>query len=66
MVQIYDLKEKPELLESAAQMFWGQWGSEHNYRFYYDCMLHSISTESELPRFYIAMQHQSIIGMYAL
>ncbi|MDF2717652.1 MAG: family N-acetyltransferase [Paenibacillus sp.] len=66
MFRIYELKDKAERFENAVQMFWSQWGTDKNDKFYYDCMLHSMETESDLPRFYIAVQNNSIIGIYAL
>ncbi|WP_156889740.1 GNAT family N-acetyltransferase [Paenibacillus harenae] len=66
MIQVYDLKDKAEQFEKTVQLFWSQWGTDKNYKFYYDCMLHSMKTESDLPRFYIAVQNDSIIGTYAL
>lgn len=66
MVEIYELKDKVEYFEKAVQLFWQQWGTESNFNFYHDCMLHSINTDSELPSFYIAIQNESIIGTYAL
>ncbi|GIP08214.1 N-acetyltransferase [Paenibacillus macerans] len=66
MFEIFDLKDKPYCFESAVQMFWEQWGSETNLMFYQDCMFHSVKAESDLPRFYIAVQNDLIIGTYAL
>lgn len=66
MFQVHELKDKVEHFESAVQMFWSQWGTDCNFKFYYDCMLYSMKAESDLPRFYIAVQNDSIIGTYAL
>lgn len=66
MFQIHHLKDKDEQFEIAVQMFWSQWGTEKNFKFYYDCMIHSLKTENNLPRFYIAIHNDSIIGTYAL
>ncbi|WP_337098977.1 GNAT family N-acetyltransferase [Paenibacillus sp. YIM B09110] len=66
MFQVYELKEKAERFEEAVHLFWSQWGSNENFHFYYDCMLHSMTTDSQLPRFYIALENDSIIGTYAL
>lgn len=66
MFEIYELNQKPELFEEAITFFWRQWGNEHNYEFYRDCMLHSCSTTDEIPRFYIALIGQTLIGTYAL
>jgi predicted N-acetyltransferase YhbS len=66
MIEIFHLKDKAELLDNAVQLFWKQWGTESNFKFYEDCMIHSIKTDSDLPRFYIAIQQGEIIGTYAL
>ncbi|CAM4490835.1 GNAT superfamily N-acetyltransferase [Paenibacillus endophyticus] len=64
--EVFELKDKMTYFEEAVHMFWEQWGSETNYRFYYDCMLHACGPGSDLPRFYLLMQHDVIIGTYAL
>lgn len=66
MFEIYELKEKNEYFDDAVKFFWNHWGTQNNFKFYQDCMLHSCSTENDLPRFYIALQDKSIIGTYAL
>lgn len=66
MCQIYQLKDMPEHFESAVRLFWSEWGTDRNYKFYEDCMLHSMNAQSDLPRFYIAIQQDAIIGTYAL
>ncbi|MFD0717100.1 GNAT family N-acetyltransferase [Paenibacillus sp. GCM10027626] len=66
MFQVYELRDEVELFESVVLMFWSQWGTDKNYKFYYDCILHSMKTGSDVPRFYIAIQNNSIIGTYAL
>ncbi|HZG78941.1 MAG TPA: GNAT family N-acetyltransferase [Paenibacillus sp.] len=63
---IYALKDRPDNFDDAVQFFWKHWGSERNYSFYRDCMLHSLQADSALPRFYIATENESIIGSYAL
>jgi GNAT superfamily N-acetyltransferase len=66
MIQIFDIREKPELLKDAIDYFWNQWGSESNYNFYRDCIERSTETESDVPRFYIAIEDNKTIGSYAL
>ncbi|MCI3919181.1 GNAT family N-acetyltransferase [Paenibacillus sp. TRM 82003] len=66
MLEVYELKHKAEYFERAVQLFWSQWGTEQNYKFYHDCMFHSINIGSELPSFYIALEKEVIIGTYAL
>ncbi|WP_327205524.1 GNAT family N-acetyltransferase [Rossellomorea vietnamensis] len=65
-MKIIELQKGSSMFEQAVNVFWGQWGNEDNYRFYYDCMFHSCHTEADLPRFYIAVNEDDIIGTYAL
>ena len=66
MFEIYELKERTDLFDEAINFFWKQWGTQENYKFYQDCIIHSCDTKSDVPRFYIAVQNNSIIGSYAL
>lgn len=65
-MEIIELKDRKELFDEAVEFFWKQWGSEENYKFYYDCMLYSLDTPNELPRFYLAIENNKMIGSYAL
>ncbi len=65
-MEIIELKNRRDLLEAAVDFIWEQWGTEGNYSFYYNCMLHSLETESDLPRFYLALKDDKIIGSYAM
>jgi GNAT superfamily N-acetyltransferase len=66
MIEIHEIQDKIEYFDDAVKIFWDQWGTQSNYKFYQDCMMHSYHTESDLPRFYIAIQDKLIIGTYAL
>lgn len=65
-MQIVELQERDSLFEKAVYVFWEVWGDEHNYPFYEDAMIHSRGTSSDIPRFYVAMEKEEIIGTYAL
>ncbi|MDF2680143.1 MAG: family N-acetyltransferase [Brevibacillus sp.] len=65
-MEIVAIQQKIQLFDDAVNAFWGQWGSKENYKFYEDCMLHSCKTTDEIPRFYVALQDEKIIGTYAL
>ncbi|WP_416150117.1 GNAT family N-acetyltransferase [Salipaludibacillus sp. HK11] len=65
-MQIVELKDRNSLFEEAIQVFWKEWGNENNYQFYEDCMIHSCSVPSEIPKFYVAIEEGEIIGTYAL
>ncbi|XEC92953.1 GNAT family N-acetyltransferase [Paenibacillus tarimensis] len=66
MIEIQKLQNRMDLFDEAVRVFWGQWGSQTNYNFYHDCMFHSCHSSCDLPRFFIAVQDDSIIGTYAL
>ncbi|KQN97124.1 hypothetical protein [Paenibacillus sp. Leaf72] len=62
MIEVFELRDKMAFFDEAVQMYWDQWGSESNFKFYQDCMLHSCKSDCDLPRFYIALQNDSIVG----
>ncbi|MCA1060616.1 GNAT family N-acetyltransferase [Rossellomorea aquimaris] len=65
-MKIVELHKDSSMFDEAVKVFWEQWGSEDNRRFYEDCMFHSCQTEENLPRFYTALEDGEIIGTYAL
>jgi len=65
-MKIIELRDNNELLHQAIQVFWQQWGSEENFKFYEDAILHSSTTSSDIPRFYVAVEEGEIIGTYAI
>ncbi|KPB04140.1 GNAT family N-acetyltransferase [Bacillus sp. CHD6a] len=65
-MRIMELRGKDRLLEQAIHVFWQQWGSEENFKFYEDAILHSATTSSDIPRFYVAVEEGEIIGTYAI
>jgi GNAT superfamily N-acetyltransferase len=65
-MEIIELRKKDPLLDQAIQVFWQQWGSEENFKFYEDAILHSATTSSDIPRFYVAVEGEKIIGTYAI
>ncbi|WP_372508776.1 GNAT family N-acetyltransferase [Pseudalkalibacillus decolorationis] len=60
------MQKRMDLFEKAVAVFWEQWGNKDNYNFYYDCISHSCKTTDEIPRFYIAVKDERIIGTYAM
>ncbi|MDD2210043.1 MAG: GNAT family N-acetyltransferase [Candidatus Cloacimonetes bacterium] len=53
-------------IECAIQYFHAKWGSKVNYNFYYDAISHSCSSPIGLPRFYLLLDKDVIVGCYAL
>jgi GNAT superfamily N-acetyltransferase len=66
MIEIFELNQKQERLEEAILYFWKQWGTENNFSFYKDCMIHSLQSDVILPKFYIALMNDEIVGTYAI
>jgi GNAT superfamily N-acetyltransferase len=64
-LEIVEVHRRKELFEEAVNVFWRQWGNDKNYDFYRDCMQHS-GKSNMLPKFYVALQEESIVGTYAL
>lgn len=60
------INKKNKLLEKGIEYFWKQWGSESNFDFYKDCIENSISNDKYLPKFYLMVDKDKIIGSYAL
>lgn len=65
-MEILNIQKRSDLFEESVKIFWGQWGNETNYDFYKDCMRHSSMEKDAIPRFYIAIEDNEIIGTYAL
>lgn len=66
MIQIHNIRDRQDKFEDAVNYFVHQWGSEQNYNFYRDCMEQSCLTDSLLPRFYIAVDGDEVVGSYAI
>mgnify|MGYP001072009592 CR=1 FL=1 len=66
MITIVNVRDHAEVLEQTVQYFWTHWGTDTNFNFYKDCIVQSCNTDSEIPRFYLAMEDEQIIGSYAL
>ena len=56
------ITKESNLLEKGTEYFWKQWGTESNFIFYKD----SISDNKSLPKFYLMLDKDKIIGSYAL
>ncbi len=65
-MQIAELSSQPHRLDDAVNYFWGCWGNTSNFDFYRYCIAHSLQAENLLPKFYLALENNSIIGSYAL
>ncbi|WP_407270523.1 GNAT family N-acetyltransferase [Radiobacillus sp. PE A8.2] len=66
MLEIHHVNERKDLFDEAVKFFWRHWGSSDNYKFYRDCMVHAVENRNGLPRFYIAVIDNEIVGSYAM
>ena len=65
-MKIYELSERPDKIEEAINYFWKCWGNDSNLNFYDDCIRHSLNDEKTIPKFYIGIESDKIVGSYAL
>ncbi|WP_250229970.1 GNAT family N-acetyltransferase [Anaeropeptidivorans aminofermentans] len=61
---IVSIREHPQYLDGAVSYFSSKWGIDRN--IYKDCIANSLTTESPLPRWYLMMKADEIIGSYGL
>lgn len=65
-MEIIELSTRKALHNKAVKYFYECWGNETNFKFYEDCILHSVNDINSLPKFYIMLSGDNIIGAYAL
>jgi len=65
-MEIKLLQREQAMVKAGIDFFWKCWGNDSNFSFYEDCILNSLSSDSYLPNFYLAIQGRDIIGSYAL
>lgn len=63
-IQIIGIRNNPEYLERGIDYFASKWGIDR--RIYADCIAHSITTNNPLPRWYLMLKDDEIIGCYGL
>jgi len=61
---IISIREQPQYLEGAVDYFSEKW--KISKLIYHDCISHSLTTESPLPRWYLMLRENKIIGSYGL
>lgn len=65
-MKIINMKYYSQGMEKAARYYHEKWGNERNFAFYYDAISHSSATDSGLPRFYLLLKDDRIIGCCGL
>lgn len=63
-INIKSIRENPEYLERGIDYFYAKWKIDK--RIYADCISNSITTNSPLPRWYLMLKEDEIIGSYGL
>jgi len=63
-IKIIGVRDNPEYLERAADYFHSKWGVPRV--IYYDSISMSLDTPSPLPRWYLMLKGDEIIGSYGL
>jgi len=65
-MKIFELSDRTDKLENAIEFFWKCWGNESNLNFYDDCIRNSLKKENTIPKFYIGIEYDEIVGSYAI
>lgn len=60
------LREHPEQLPAILSYVQKQWASEETQALYEDCLVHSLTTNNDLPQWYALMADGKIIGCAGL
>ena len=63
-INIISVRKHVDYLDRAVNYFSSKWLASRN--IYHDCIFHSLTTESPLPRWYLMMRDDEIIGSYGL
>lgn len=65
-IEIIELSHRMNLLHDGITFFWNCWGNDSNYKFYKNCIENSLNDKNSLPKFYLALLGNEILGSYAL
>ena len=61
-MRVISLREEPVYTQAAINFFQGRWATERSKMIYEDCIVHGLTTESPLPRWYLLLENDKIIG----
>lgn len=65
-MKVISVKESSEYKDRAITYFQSKWASKESMMLYEDCITHSITTNSPLPRWYLLIEGEEIIGCAGL
>jgi len=63
-MKIFAIRDYPEYLDRAVDYFSSKFSVSRH--IYHDCISNSLTTESPLPRWYLMIKNEDIIGCYGL
>lgn len=66
MEEIINVRDYAGGLVEASRYIHSIWGRPDNFEFYRDCIEHSSLDTNSIPRFYLMLDQDRIIGCYAL
>ena len=65
-MKIVCVSSHPEFTNQAISYFQEKWASKESSRVYEDCILHSLTTNNPLPKWYLLLKEDKIIGCAGL
>ena len=66
MVTVVNVKDYAGGIESAIRYFHDIWGTNKSYDYYSDAIMHSSEPGKTLPKFFLLLKDEEVIGCYAL
>ncbi|SUP35874.1 acetyltransferase [Vibrio owensii] len=66
MYQVLNVNEYPQGVEVCIKYIHTKWGSEDNYAYFENAILHSSKKEDAIPQFYVLVTEGEIAGCFGL
>ncbi|PNH78492.1 GNAT family N-acetyltransferase [Vibrio diazotrophicus] len=66
MYSIINVHKYSQGLEKCVDYIHSKWGSDKNYSYFNDAILHSSVNENAIPQFYVLVHQEQIVGCYGL
>ena len=66
MYKIVNMKNYSGGIDETIKYYHGAWGNEKNYSFFADAIKNSTNSKTGLPRFYLLLKQDEIIGCYGI
>jgi N-acetylglutamate synthase-like GNAT family acetyltransferase len=66
MLKVVDMQDYEGGIDAAIQYYHDKWGNEENYAFFEDAIKHSSKEKTGLPRFFVLVRGDKIIGCCGL